>query len=480
MRVAMLVFWATVAGLCTHVPADGQDIQPRIDLKRVTRLTQISRSENNSRATLHVKDPFNNSEIPLSSAEADNRFVIRDSEGSAQFEGTVVHIGARDVIFGSEGKEYAVHLGRSVAEALENPLTPAQVEAIKKQTPPQPPAKTYAFEMRDKPWGAVLEWLTDQTGLRNVSSHFPYGSFTFISPGNKTYTLPELIDILNEALIQQGYYIIRRDQSFAVVPTAEPIDPTLLPRVSPSELDQHGNNELVTMTVPLGDLDAGEVVADVRRLLGRFGSVSVISRNNQLLLQDTVRNLKRVVDVLNEMKKQQEPKAPGKTVSLEFRSSTWADVFAWLTEQTDLPVVREVKPTGTFTFVSAPSKAYSIPEVIDILNEGLLVQKLLLIRRDHSFALVSVDEPIDPALVPRVRSSELASRGNSELVSVTISLSNLSADDVAMEAERVMGPLGRAVPLSKANQIILQDTVGNLKRVMETIRAMEDKVSSRR
>src|SRR5438132_131851 len=33
------------------------------------------------------------------------------------------------------------------------------------------PLPTYAFEMRDKPWGAVFEWLTDQTGIPVVTNY---------------------------------------------------------------------------------------------------------------------------------------------------------------------------------------------------------------------------------------------------------------------------------------------------------------------
>jgi type II secretory pathway component GspD/PulD (secretin) len=346
---------------------------------------------------------------------------------------------------------------------------------LKKEPVPQPAAKHLVFEMRDKPWGSVLEWLADQTGMTHIANHFPPGKCTFIPPANKTYTISELIDALNEALTQQGYLLIRRDQSFTVVPTGLPIDPAVLPLVKPEELDQRGANELVTVILPLGELDAGDMIADVRWLFSKFGDATILSRTNQLLLQDTAGNLKKVVQAIKEIEAKQPAKAAAKTFSLEFRDSPWPDVFVWLREITELPVVGEAKPTGTFTFVAPATKTLSIPEIIDIVNDALTAQKLMLIRRSHSFALVPTDEPIDPALVPRVKTADLSSRGNSELVSLVVPVMGVSPDDVAMEAERVMGPLGRVTPLSKANQVILQDTVGNLKRVIDTIRAMEEK-----
>jgi len=96
--------------------------------------------------------------------------------------------------------------------------------------PEKTPAKTVekvekrmAFEMRAKPWSQVFEWLSDQTGLPFISSHAaPTGTFNFINPRvggqPRTYTIPEVIDIINEGLISHKYVLIRRPSSFTVVP----------------------------------------------------------------------------------------------------------------------------------------------------------------------------------------------------------------------------------------------------------------------
>ncbi len=55
--------------------------------------------------------------------------------------------------------------------------------------PAKPVEKTWSFEFRDKPWGAVLEWLANQTGLSLGSTYRPKGAFTFIPPRGKKRTL---------------------------------------------------------------------------------------------------------------------------------------------------------------------------------------------------------------------------------------------------------------------------------------------------
>src|SRR5947209_3434495 len=95
-----------------------------------------------------------------------------------------------------------VSLSLSSALALQPPL---KTRGASLDEPPPPPLKkteptakpadkpaekveTYEFVMRDKPWGAVFEWLTDNTGIPVVSNYKPQGTFNFIGPKGKKYT----------------------------------------------------------------------------------------------------------------------------------------------------------------------------------------------------------------------------------------------------------------------------------------------------
>ena len=46
-------------------------------------------------------------------------------------------------------------------------------------------------------------------------------------------------------------------------------------------------------------------------------------------------------------------------------------------------------PQGTFTFINPTGRKYSMPEVVDLINEGLLSQKYVLVRRNHTYTLIS-------------------------------------------------------------------------------------------
>ena len=126
------------------------------------------------------------------------------------------------------------------------------------------PEKRVAFAMDGKPWDAVFKWLADQTGKEVHYSNKPTGTFAFIGPEKKTYTIPEVIDIINGGLLSNSqtakYYLINGDQAFFVVPADEKIDPYLVPHIEgPEDFAEHGETEIVQMDLPLTSLNAEDM-----------------------------------------------------------------------------------------------------------------------------------------------------------------------------------------------------------------------------
>lgn len=177
------------------------------------------------------------------------------------------------------------------------------------------------------------------------------------------------------------------------------------------------------------------------------------------------------------------PVAPKKVeektaILFEMRARPWANVFEWLSDQTGLPFISNyAPPTGTFQFIApkigTEQRRYTMPQIIDIINEALLAHKYTLIRREASLTLVPADEKIDPNLVPRILPADLDNRGATEIVSVVLPLQMLVAEDFAPEVKKLMGPFGEVVALSKANQLVMQDNAGNLRRILATVKKIE-------
>src|SRR5437879_1179474 len=101
---------------------------------------------------------------------------------------------------------------------------PVKSDKADKKDPPKPQEKTFAFAFANQPWTQVIEWFADNTGLAFIGNYKPIGTFTFIPPkvnGElKKYTIAEIIDTLNEALLTNStrrYVLIRRSQTFTLL-----------------------------------------------------------------------------------------------------------------------------------------------------------------------------------------------------------------------------------------------------------------------
>jgi hypothetical protein len=79
--------------------------------------------------------------------------------------------------------------------------TKVQPRSSDTQAPKAEKMTTYTFEMRDKPWPQVIEWLAEVTGLKFVGTKKPTGSFNYIDPKRRPLTIPEIIDTINEGLL---------------------------------------------------------------------------------------------------------------------------------------------------------------------------------------------------------------------------------------------------------------------------------------
>lgn len=169
--------------------------------------------------------------------------------------------------------------------------------------------------------------------------------------------------------------------------------------------------------------------------------------------------------------------APEKKVRFEFRDKRWAEVLEWLVDQTGMQVISPNKPAGTFTFIApkvdGKPREYTIPEVIDIINEALSQQKFMLLRREASYTIVLADDVINDWILPRIRTEDLPARGKTEMVSTVLQLNALVAEDMVPEVRKMMGPFGDVVALTKSNQLLMKDTAGNLMRIVKTIDDIE-------
>ncbi len=167
--------------------------------------------------------------------------------------------------------------------------------------------KTYPFiAMNGKPWSAVWKWLTEETGKEVINTSGPVSStFSFTGPEKKSYTLPDVIDLINAGLLANSptakFCLINGDHQFFVVSADEKIDPSYLPHIDgPEDFKNHGDTEYVKMELPLTSLNAEDMALRLGPVMGPFHDLVALP-GNELYMVDTVRNLKHAVQTLKKI-----------------------------------------------------------------------------------------------------------------------------------------------------------------------------------
>ncbi len=134
-----------------------------------------------------------------------------------------------------------------------------------------------------------------------------------------------------------------------------------------------------------------------------------------------------------------------------------------LAEEAGLALHMTETPPGTFTHVD--DNRFTLSEVMDILNDHLIPTGFVAIRQGRNLVVVNAKSGIPDGLVRHVPAIELETLGRNELASVAIPVEAGLPVAVAQEVESLLSPLGRVVPLSNSQRIMVLDTGANLRRV---------------
>ncbi len=159
------------------------------------------------------------------------------------------------------------------------------------------PEKLYTVNFENKSWDKVIDWLEKESGLMCITKEKPTGSITLKS--KKEYKLGEVIDLFNERLEQNNLLIHRQSNTFALVPADQKIAVERFAYLSHDELKARGKTEPVLCWIQLKDIEAGEVIAQVKKTLSPLGEVELVG-NKQLTVRDNAAYVRNVIAILGD------------------------------------------------------------------------------------------------------------------------------------------------------------------------------------
>ena len=105
-----------------------------------------------------------------------------------------------------------------------------------------------SFNFTGQPWQGVLQWLADISHMSLDWQELP-GDYLNLTT-QRPYTLDEVRDMINRHLLARGYTILRSSEALSVV-KLDGLNPGLVPRVEPEDLDKRDAYEFVKVSFPL-------------------------------------------------------------------------------------------------------------------------------------------------------------------------------------------------------------------------------------
>jgi type II secretory pathway component GspD/PulD (secretin) len=157
------------------------------------------------------------------------------------------------------------------------------------------------FSFHGQPWADVLKWFAELAQCSLDWQELPAENLNLVT--QRRYTLDETRDLLNRYLIARGFTMLH-DGDVITVAKLDKIDPSLVPRVEPDDLEDHMPYEFVRVRFDLpAAMDPAKAVDDVKVLLNSTNpKVTPLLASRQIMVIDAVANLRDVRDLLYSQK----------------------------------------------------------------------------------------------------------------------------------------------------------------------------------
>jgi type II secretory pathway component GspD/PulD (secretin) len=153
------------------------------------------------------------------------------------------------------------------------------------------------LNFQGQPWLEVIRWLKRVSHKTLDWSELPSGYLNLTT--HREYTVDEVQSLVNRHLLARGYTILVRGE-FMTVEKVEKLNPAMVERVAPEDLDSRDDYEFVKVSFTLTALVAGQAAEELKPMLSSNGKLVPLSKSNRLEALDAVINLREIRDILDE------------------------------------------------------------------------------------------------------------------------------------------------------------------------------------
>ncbi len=184
---------------------------------------------------------------------------------------------------------------------------------------PPTPAGKISLNYKDAPLDTVLDNLSGAAGFAVIKDGPVEGRVTVTS--KQPVTPSEAVTLLSAALKANGYTAIQEGKILRIVqrekakkgsiPVTFGDDPEL---VSPTD-------ELITQVIPIHNIDAVKLKADLQPLLNTEADVATTSASNAILVTDSSANIRRLMKIIKALDQRESSSSDIRVVQLKYANA---------------------------------------------------------------------------------------------------------------------------------------------------------------
>jgi type II secretory pathway component GspD/PulD (secretin) len=180
-------------------------------------------------------------------------------------------------------------------KTVKRPTEPPQRDPNRVKLQPDAEGRVQ-FNYFGQPWADVLQDYADAAGYSFDWQELPADYLNLTT--RRKYTLKEAHDLLSRHLLARGFALILQGESLTAV-RVDKLDPSLVPRVEPDDLEDYAPSEFVRVRFELPvAMDPAKAAEDVKLLLSPNAKVTPLLATKRLLVIDAVANQRSVRDLL--------------------------------------------------------------------------------------------------------------------------------------------------------------------------------------
>ena len=220
---------------------------------------------------------------------------------------------------------HSIALGQSEVVPIAPPVDVIEnhsIESTDDKVPTEMDGKL-RFSFSGASWREVLDWIAEAGDLSLYVDDIPTGSFTYSD--SQYFTVDDAVTRLNLFLLPRGYALVRKGQLLSVINLGDPRGLQQLNAmarvVSIQDLDQLNDHEVVKCFVKLGDVISTEAISEMEPL-SLMTTPVVLPKSNQLIITDTAKNLRSVLQVLESMREPNEDEAAIRRFDLKYADAS--------------------------------------------------------------------------------------------------------------------------------------------------------------